>query len=102
MTKYADRAVRENIYKYSELVWNIDRRKSGIKAKCSSSCQQQNACPESSAERIQPTPHLITERVMWQLRKSLFTSSSQLTKLSFILETAVKIMLNELKRKNVY
>lgn len=102
MTKYADRAVRENIYKYSELVWNIDRRKSSIKPKCSSSCQQQYACPESSAQKTQPTPPLITERVMWQLCKSLFTSSSQLTKLSFILETAMKIMLNELKRKNVY
>lgn len=102
MAKYADRAVPENIYKYSELVWNIDRWKSSIKPKCSSSCQQQYTCPESSAQRTQPTPHLITERVMWQLRKSLLASSSQLTKLSFILETAMKIMLNEFKRKNAY
>lgn len=101
MITYADRAVHGNIYKHSQLVWNIDRRKASIKPECSGSRQQQHARPESSAERIQPTPHLITERATQQLHKSLFTFSSQLTKISFILETPMKTMLNEFKRKNV-
>lgn len=83
VTKYADRAVHENIDKYSQLVWNIDRRTASIKPKCSSSCQQQHACPESSAKCIQPTLHLVTQRAMQQLPRSLLTFSSQLTKFYF-------------------
>jgi len=56
--------------------------------------QQQHACSDSSAQRIHPAPSLTTKRIMLQLHKGLLAFSGQLTKQSFISETAVKIMLN--------